>query len=38
MFERFLEGVNNCPDADCKKSLKVQTLCFGMQIPNARII
>ncbi len=27
MFERFLDGVNNCPDADCKKSLKVGRMC-----------
>ena len=22
MFERFMDGVNACPDADCRKSLK----------------
>ncbi|EIE21705.1 long-chain acyl-CoA oxidase [Coccomyxa subellipsoidea C-169] len=38
MFERFLDGVNNCPDADCKKSLKVMAEVFALQRIQADVM
>jgi acyl-CoA oxidase len=36
MFERFLDGAAACPDADCRKSLKVCARCHAL-LPSSGI-